>query len=82
MGRKRATGLFATDFFLVWDCAAGINKPKQKRNTSRRTMTPENFCMIFSFLTISTLFVQRTIRREKLNKQIRRAKANDGRNND
>jgi hypothetical protein len=38
--------------------------------------------MVFSFLTISTLFVQRTIRREKLNKQIRRAKADDGRNND
>jgi hypothetical protein len=62
--------LCAVGLLLVWDCAAGINKAKQKTDTIKRAITLENFCIVFSFLMISPLFVQRTIWREKLNKQI------------
>src|SRR5262249_40104817 len=81
IGRKRAADLCDAGLLLVWDCAAGINKAKQKTDTIKRAITLENFCIVFSFLMISQLFVQRTIRREKLNKQIQRVKVDCARLN-
>src|SRR5215813_4928498 len=70
VGRKRAADLCGAGLRLFWDCAAGINKANQNTDTIKRAIMLENFRIVFSFLMISPLFVQRTIRREKLNKQI------------
>jgi hypothetical protein len=73
--------LCGAGLLLVWDCAAGINKAKQKTDTIKRAITLENFCILFSFLMISPFFVQRTIWREELNKQIHWAKVDCARLN-
>src|SRR5262245_45927844 len=54
----RVAALCVVDFLLVWECAAGISKAKQKTDTIKRAMSFENFRMVFSFIMICLVIIQ------------------------